>query len=424
MTDGVVKKGVILKRTPEGQGSQAVSPADSVETGPVATGPVATGPVAKGPVATEPVTTGPSLSSSVVSPVKTLSIGKDAHAAVREEPRPKIIPPVRVELPFREQERSSSEKGKELSLESLRPYWERGLTFLKTPNSPSQQVAIAFTVVFAICFVAIPRFHTEGRSLRSSLMTYNEIEDRLLPEESEEIVEVDEDGDEEPRESPLKLLLDDLEDRMRTRGRGTRVVNLRQPSPKISKSKAVAVMKTLAYNHPKVPLRPGTQEFDKVRQQVLKVIRSHSRKGTDVARLASEIVSESWSQQYDPLFVAAVIKSESAFNTFATSHVGAKGLMQIMPDTGKYVADISGMPRGSLTDPGYNLKLGIKYLKYLENMFEGNRVLTLIAYNWGPGHLTRTMKGEKRGVPRAVMNYALKILGDHSRWVNEAFGRA
>lgn len=416
MTDGVVKKGVILKITPQGQG------------GPIAITPTATNPKGAHPVAADPVPAdtmarNPGVGLSLAAHGTSSTSVRQADLSIEVEPRPKIIPPapIRVDLPFREHE-GGPEKRRDLSVHSLKPYWERALNFLKTPNSPSQQVAIAFTVVFAVAFVAIPRFHTEGRSLRSSLMTYNEIEDRLLSEESEEIVPVA-DEEEEVRESPLKLLLDDLEARVRTKGR-SRVVNLRQPAPKISKSKAVAVMKTLAYNHPKVPLRPGTQEFEKVRQQVFKVIRSHSKKGTDVARLASEIVSESWNQQYDPLFVAAVIKSESAFNTFATSHVGAKGLMQIMPDTGKYVADISGMPRGSLTDPGYNLKLGIKYLKYLENMFEGNRVLTLIAYNWGPGHLTRTMKGEKRGVPRAVMNYALKILGDHSRWVDEAFGRA
>lgn len=394
MADGVVKKGVILKATP------GVTEPRSVNTDRVPLSGTPASPLEKG----------------------------------RPEAGPKILvqrefiasmPPK--DIPQASPERYSAE----LWLEKGKDYAEGALNFLKTPNSPSQQLALAFTFVFAVAFLAIPRFHTEGRSIRTSLMTYGDLEGRLLRDHEEEIADVAEIAEEEEvhevKESPLKLLLDDLEERLRSRGHGhgnTRVINFRQPIPQMSKSKAVAVMKTLAYNHPKVPLHPGTKEFDKVRQQVLKVIRSHSRKGTDVGRLASEIVSESWTQKYDPLFVAAVIKSESAFNTFATSNVGAKGLMQLMPDTGKYVADISGVPRGSLTDPGYNLKLGITYLKHLEEMFDGNRVLTLIAYNWGPGHLTKTMKGEKRGVPRSVMNYALKILGDHSRWVSEAFGHA
>jgi soluble lytic murein transglycosylase len=156
--------------------------------------------------------------------------------------------------------------------------------------------------------------------------------------------------------------------------------------------------------------------------QVFKVIKRHGKKGVNQPELASAIVSEAKRQNYDPLFVAAVIKSESAFNTFATSHVGAKGLMQIMPKTGEYIKgfkELEGIPRGALTQPGYNLRLGIAYLKYLEKMFEGNKVLTLIAYNWGPGHVIKTVRGEKSGVPRSVMNYALKILHDHSRWHEE-----
>jgi soluble lytic murein transglycosylase len=157
-------------------------------------------------------------------------------------------------------------------------------------------------------------------------------------------------------------------------------------------------------------------------RQVLRVIKRYGKKGIDQVELASAIVAEAKRQDYDPLFVAAVIKSESAFNTFATSHVGAKGLMQIMPKTGEYIEgfkDLEGIPRGGLTQPGYNLKLGITYLKYLEKMFNGNKVLTLIAYNWGPGHVAQTVRGEKSGVPRPVMNYALKILYDHNRWHEE-----
>lgn len=161
---------------------------------------------------------------------------------------------------------------------------------------------------------------------------------------------------------------------------------------------------------------------EKLVAKVLEIIRRHGVKRAVDARLAAAIVDESKRQNYDPLFVAAVIKTESAFDTNATSSVGAKGLMQIMPATGKYVAsfaDLQNIPRGKLSEPGYNLKLGIRYLRYLDRLNDGNRLLTLISYNWGPGKVQRTVEGRTSGVPPEVVNYALRILHDHQKWQSE-----
>lgn len=166
-------------------------------------------------------------------------------------------------------------------------------------------------------------------------------------------------------------------------------------------------------------LTPQQQYGEVMVAKVRSIIERYGKKGVDQSSLARGIVTEAAAQAYDPLFVAAVIKTESAFHTDAKSSVGARGLMQIMPGTKSYIETfdaLEGVPRGSLNEPGYNLNLGITYLKYLEKMFDGNRVLTLIAYNWGPGHVTKTVRGEKKGVPRPVVNYALKILSDHQRW--------
>lgn len=154
-------------------------------------------------------------------------------------------------------------------------------------------------------------------------------------------------------------------------------------------------------------------------RKVLQIIQKHSPRNADAPSLAQAIVRESYEQSYDPLFVAAVIKSESTFNAFARSHVGAQGLMQIMPKTGAWLADIENMPRGDLRDAGYNLKLGIKYLKQLEQGYGGDRVFTLIAYNWGPGRVESAADGKRR-VPPEVMKYAIKILNDYRRWRREA----
>jgi len=160
-------------------------------------------------------------------------------------------------------------------------------------------------------------------------------------------------------------------------------------------------------------------------KKVLSIIKGYGKKNVDSVKLAHNIVVESRKANYDPLFVAAVIKSESAFNSMAKSNVGALGLMQIMPGTGNFIhskfKQFEGAEKKFLTDPNYNIQLGIAYLKYLDDLFQGNRVMTLIAYNWGPGHVEKTMRGEKKGVPRPVMNYALKILSDHSKWRRDLY---
>jgi hypothetical protein len=153
-------------------------------------------------------------------------------------------------------------------------------------------------------------------------------------------------------------------------------------------------------------------------KQVYRILKRYGKPTHNGKQLAAAIVKEALMQEYDPVFVAAVIKSESAFNALATSHKGAQGLMQIMPKTGAWLADQAALPRGKLTDPGHNLKLGISYLKQLEAQYKGNRMLTLVAYNWGPGHVESASAGARR-VPGEVMQYAIKILNDYRRWSSE-----
>ena len=161
--------------------------------------------------------------------------------------------------------------------------------------------------------------------------------------------------------------------------------------------------------------------YNLVARKLIQIIRKKGRTGVDPAGLAQKIISESKVQDFDPLFVAAVIKSESAFDKLAVSSAGARGLMQILPSTGTFVAGLEGFEavmKHRLTDPDYNVKLGIAYLKYLEQMYNGNRMLVLTAYNWGPGRVVDAIEGRRR-IPAEVMSYALRILRDHQEWVNE-----
>lgn len=90
----------------------------------------------------------------------------------------------------------------------------------------------------------------------------------------------------------------------------------------------------------------------------------------------------------DPAFVAAVVRCESHFKARVVSPRGAVGLMQIMPDTGAWIAlqlEIPDFEADRLTEPALNLRLGTWYLRHLLDRF-GNEDDALTAYNAGPGN--------------------------------------
>lgn len=89
----------------------------------------------------------------------------------------------------------------------------------------------------------------------------------------------------------------------------------------------------------------------------------------------------------DPLIVLSLIRQESAFNPKARSHVGARGLMQLMPATARELK--RGVRNYQLIDPKLNLRLGMKYFKRLLKKYDGNLIYTLAAYNAGEGNLKR-----------------------------------
>ena len=95
-----------------------------------------------------------------------------------------------------------------------------------------------------------------------------------------------------------------------------------------------------------------------------------------------------YSNEYglDPYFVAAVIRTESDFDPEAVSGAGAMGLMQIMPETGEWIAGklgIEGFQNDMLLDPQTAIKMGCWYLNFLDERFEGNLPIVMAAYNAG-----------------------------------------
>ena len=100
------------------------------------------------------------------------------------------------------------------------------------------------------------------------------------------------------------------------------------------------------------------------------------------------IVEAAQSNGVDPYLVAAVVKAESNFDPQAVSRGGAVGLMQLMPDTARWIvqqADWSGATDPDLNDPEHNVALGTYYLAYLLRVFHDDEAAALAAYNAGQG---------------------------------------
>ncbi|MEA2491285.1 MAG: hypothetical protein QOH21_3077 [Acidobacteriota bacterium] len=118
------------------------------------------------------------------------------------------------------------------------------------------------------------------------------------------------------------------------------------------------------------------------------VLFDSSASATVPPHLAEAVREAAKAHGVDPRLVAAVARRESAWNPNAVSSVGACGLMQLMPDTARYVGVTD------VFDARQNLLGGTRYLRTLLDTFHGDLDLTLAAYNAGPGAVAKY-----KGVP-------------------------
>ncbi len=101
-----------------------------------------------------------------------------------------------------------------------------------------------------------------------------------------------------------------------------------------------------------------------------------------------------WSQkrQLNPLLVTSLIRQESRFEPEIASPVGAKGLMQVMPATGEWVANKISLKDYSLSNPNDNVNLGTWYLNYTHDTYSNNSLLAIASYNAGPGNVSKWVR--------------------------------
>ena len=111
-----------------------------------------------------------------------------------------------------------------------------------------------------------------------------------------------------------------------------------------------------------------------------KIVDGHPVYFTDlIAQYAAEY-------NLQPGFMTAIILNESSFRTDAESGVGARGLMQLMPDTAQWIAgklDVSGYSFDRMYDAESNIRFGAWYLNYLSKLFRGDPVAVACAYHAG-----------------------------------------
>lgn len=141
-----------------------------------------------------------------------------------------------------------------------------------------------------------------------------------------------------------------------------------------------------------------------------------------------DIVTYSKKNNVDPFLVAAIIKNESNFKHDAVSKVGAVGLMQIMPETGRWIAEQMGLENyqdSDLYQTRKNIRMGCWYVGELEHEFQHNLVLLMVAYNAGRGQTHEWMQengwdynfNDIKSIPCPdTREYVAKVMQDRDKY--------
>lgn len=134
---------------------------------------------------------------------------------------------------------------------------------------------------------------------------------------------------------------------------------------------------------------------------------------SQASKLTNTILEVSEQYDFDPVFVLAVIATESSFNPLAKGGVGEKGLMQIRPETAECIARrhrIAWSGPKQLEDPSQNVRIGVLYLSELRGRFNGYANKYISAYNMGAQKVRNMYASRVR--PQI---YSTRVLNQYSR---------
>lgn len=132
------------------------------------------------------------------------------------------------------------------------------------------------------------------------------------------------------------------------------------------------------------------------------------------------LIEDSKANQFDPVFILAIIETESHFDPNVVGTVGEIGLMQVRPTTAEWIANhyaISWQGRDSLFDPATNIRIGVKYLSHLRAQFNSSATHYVPAYNMGPSNVRRLERNiASTGMDLRVVRpeYAVRVLTNYN----------
>lgn len=130
----------------------------------------------------------------------------------------------------------------------------------------------------------------------------------------------------------------------------------------------------------------------------------------------------------DPYLIYAVIKVESKFDEKIQSPKGARGLMQVMPETARWISQelkYENFHNDMIYEPQHNIMMGSWYIRYLLKQFNGNMITALAAYNGGETNVKKwvtngTWSGnfnDLGDIPfKETRNYVYKVMMDYSTY--------
>lgn len=140
-----------------------------------------------------------------------------------------------------------------------------------------------------------------------------------------------------------------------------------------------------------------------------------------------EIMEFSKEYDLDPHMIMSIIWVESKFKPEATSNKGARGLMQIIPRTGQWIAEQVGdndYDEEKLYDPETNIRFGCWYFGYLLKVFDKDTDLALASYNGGMGNVMKWLKDSRYSDDgKQLKDIPFKETKDYLERVEDAYER-